>query len=114
MSQEPLPSAFVWRGITLDRVVHRERAGGSVYGFDLGQGSRMIETPSKPPVFSGAVGIWRYTLEMQADSSWVGKIYIGSASNVNVEPSRDFVAALDFAAEWWAVAVKALPEAPAE
>lgn len=102
-----LPSAFVWRGITLERVVHTERIGGGLFEYTA---ARTVERPSKPPVFSGAVGIWRYTLELQADGSWVGKIYIGGAHNVTTEPNKDFVATLDFAAEWWGAAVTALPE----
>lgn len=105
---DQLPGSFVWRGIELARVVHTERTGGGMFDYSP---ARVIERPSNPPVFSGTVGCWRYTLERQADGTWVGKIYLGSACNIISEPYADFVAALDFAAEWWKAVVFSIPEA---
>ena len=107
MQKEALPESYVWRGIELKRVVHKERIGGSLY--DAFGTSRVVDRLSDPPVFSGTVGMWRYTVELQADGSWEGKIHFGSSCNLSAPTYSTPFLALDFAAAWWRAAADTLP-----
>lgn len=113
MNSADLPSAYVWRGIELKRVVHKERDGGSMFD-PWGTGGRIIERLSDPPRFLGSVGIWHYVVQLQADGSWCAEVFCGGYCNSKNESRAcpDPLLALDAAAEWWASTVALIPAAP--
>jgi hypothetical protein len=109
MDSKTLPTGYTWRGVALERVVRTERIGGGSFGLSP---ERFVTTPSEPPSFSGTVGLWRYTLERQANATWVARVSIGGATNPTEGTYLDWVTALDVAASWWERAVSQIPARP--